>query len=92
MGLLPQGVFQRLRAAYQGVIARSERQLRDLLVIHAGEGARQAEMVRRQLLVVEKSALRDAANSGMLSEEIATELAAEIDRAVVEPGPGEQRG
>lgn len=92
MGLLPQGVFQRLRAAYQGVIARSERQLRDLLVIHVGEGARQGERVRRQLLVVEKSALRDAANSGMLSEEVATELAAEIDRAVAEPGPGDERG
>jgi CPA1 family monovalent cation:H+ antiporter len=90
MGLLPLGVFQRLRASYQGVVARSETQLRSLLVIHAGEGARQAEIVRRQLLVVEKSALRDAANSGMLGEEVANELAAEIDRAVAEPGPAER--
>jgi Na+:H+ antiporter len=85
LGLVAQGVFQRVRAAYQGVIARSERELRDLLVLHAAEEARHTEAVRRRLLAVEKSALQDAVNSGMLSEEIAAELVARIDRQLSEP-------
>jgi CPA1 family monovalent cation:H+ antiporter len=92
LGLVPLGVFQRMRAAYQGVIARSERQLRDLLEIHAEEEARQTQAVRRRLLAVEKSAVRDAVNSGILSEEVAAELAAEIDRAISDLGPSAERG
>jgi hypothetical protein len=84
------GVFQRLRAAYQGVIARSERELRDLLFLHADEEARHTESVRRRLLAVEKSVLRDASNAGMLSEEVAAELAAEIDRDLAERSGGER--
>jgi Na+:H+ antiporter len=91
MGLLPLGVFQRLRASYQGVIARSEKQLRDLLVAHSAEEARQSMVVRQRLLAVEKSAIKDAANSGMLSEETAARLAVEIDRSLAETGEDEGR-
>ncbi len=91
MGLLPLGVFQRLRAAYQGVIARSERELRDLLFWPADEEARHTQAVRRRLLGVEKSVLRDASNAGILSEEVAAELAAEIDRGLAEETAATER-
>jgi CPA1 family monovalent cation:H+ antiporter len=90
MGLLPLGLFQRLRASYQGVIARSERELRDLLFLHSDEEARHTLALRRRLLTVEKSVLRDASSAGILSEEVAGELAAEIDRALAE-SEGEER-
>jgi NhaP-type Na+/H+ or K+/H+ antiporter len=37
IGLLPLGLFQRMRAASQGVIVRSERQIQDILAIHSQE-------------------------------------------------------
>src|SRR6185295_17900774 len=79
LGLLHFGMFQRMRAAYQGIIARSERQLRDLLVAHSSEEERQTRNVRRRLLAVEKSAIQDAITSGILSDEGAAELTARID-------------
>jgi CPA1 family monovalent cation:H+ antiporter len=90
MGLLPLGLFQRLRASYQVVIARSERELRDLLFLHSGEEARHIQALRRRLLAVEKSVLRDAGSAGILSEEVAAELAAEIDRALTDAETGER--
>ncbi|HSB61070.1 MAG TPA: sodium:proton antiporter, partial [Vicinamibacteria bacterium] len=84
LGLVPLGVFQRLRAAYQGVIARSEKQIRDLVALDAGEEGRQTQAVRRQLLTVEKEALRRAVNSGMLGEEVSAELVVEIDRTLAD--------
>ncbi|HEX9204050.1 MAG TPA: sodium:proton antiporter, partial [Vicinamibacteria bacterium] len=63
LGLVPLGVFQRLRASYQGAIARSEKQLRDLVAVNADEEVRQTQAVRRQLLAIEKEALRRAVNS-----------------------------
>jgi hypothetical protein len=75
-------VFQRLRASYQRVIARSEKQLRDLVAVNADEEVRQTQAVRRQLLAIEKEALRRAVNSGMLGEEVSAELVGEIDRAL----------
>lgn len=83
LGLLPLGVFQSMRAAYQGVIARSERGLRDLLMVHSRESAHHIRALRRRLLTVEKSALRDAVSAGILSADVAEELTAEIDRALV---------
>ena len=88
LGLVPLGVFQRLRAAYQGQVARSEKQLRDLVTVHADEEARQTQAVRRQLLAVEREALRRAVNSGMLAEDVAAALAADIDRALSEIAHG----
>jgi hypothetical protein len=90
LGLLHFGLFQRLRAAYQGVIARSERTLRDLLVAHSPEEQRQARNVRRRLLAVEKSAIQDAVASGIMSDEAAAELTARIDRDMAELGADEE--
>jgi hypothetical protein len=73
-----------MRASYQAVIARSERELRELLAVHSSEEARHTQSVRRHLLAVEKSAVRDAVNSGILSEEVAGELSAGIDRALAD--------
>ncbi len=84
LGLLHFGLFQRLRAAYQGMIARSERTLRDLLVAHSAEEEKQARNVRRRLLAVEKSAIQDAVASGILSDEAAAELTVRIDRDMSE--------
>ncbi len=84
LGLLHFGLFQRLRAAYQGMIARSERALRDLLVAHSAEEEKQARNVRRRLLAVEKSAIQDAVASGILSDEAAAELTVRIDRDMSE--------
>jgi hypothetical protein len=84
LGMVPPGVFQRLRAAYQGTIVRSERELRELLLAHSGEEARQIGGLRRHLLQVEKSAVRDAAVSGMLGDEAAALLLAESDRGLAE--------
>jgi CPA1 family monovalent cation:H+ antiporter len=91
LGLVPSGLFQRLRAAYQGSIARAERELRELLFAHAEEEAHQVQAVRRRLLTVERSALRDAGNAGILSEESAAELAAEIDKELAELGAPPER-
>jgi len=92
MGVLPLGVFQRMRAAYQGVVARSERSLQDILAIHTHEETRYSETVRRHLLVVEKSALRDAVASGIVSEEVASELGAGIDKQLAQIVEREQEG
>jgi CPA1 family monovalent cation:H+ antiporter len=89
MGLLPLGVFQRLRAAYQGAVARSERQLRDLMAAHPAEARAQLGWVRRHLLIVEKGAIQGAATSGILADEVAADLAADVDRALSELGSGE---
>jgi CPA1 family monovalent cation:H+ antiporter len=92
LGLVPLGLFQRLRAAYQGVIARSERHLQDLLVAHSGEEQRQTRAVRRRLLAVEKSAIQDAVGSGILSDEGGAALAAHIDESLAALSDLEERG
>lgn len=86
LGLVPLGVFQRLRAAYQRTIAHSEKRLRDLVTVHTGEEERQTHAVRRQLLAVEKEAIRRAANSGMLGEEVAAGVTLDVDRAIANLG------
>jgi CPA1 family monovalent cation:H+ antiporter len=91
LGLVPLGVFQRMRAGYQGVIARSERQLQDLLVAHSGEERRQTRAVRRRLLAVEKSAIQDAIGSGILSDEGGAALTTRIDESLAELSASEER-
>jgi len=91
LGLVPMGVFQRMRAGYQGVIARSERQLQDLLVAHSGEEQRQTRAVRRRLLAVEKSAIQDAIGSGILSDEGGAALTTRIDESLAELSANEER-
>jgi monovalent cation:H+ antiporter, CPA1 family len=90
LGLLHFGMFQRMRAAYQGTIAKSERRLRDLLGAHTSEEQRQTRIMRRRLLTVEKSALQDATTSGILSEEGAADLTARIDRDMADLGADEE--
>jgi CPA1 family monovalent cation:H+ antiporter len=92
LGLVPLGLFQRLRAAYQGVIARSERHLQDLLAAHSGEEERQTRAVRRRLLVVEKSAIQDAVGSGILTDEGGAALTATIDESLAALSEHEERG
>ena len=92
IGLLPLGVFQRMRAAYQGVIARSERSLQDMLAIHTREETRYSDNLKRHLLTVEKSALRDAVASGIVSEEVVSELNAGIDKQLALLVEREQEG
>jgi CPA1 family monovalent cation:H+ antiporter len=84
LGVVPLGTFQRMRAAYQGAIARSERQLRDLVAHTPAEDSEHLGAVRRRLLEVEKAALQDAAGSGMIAEDVAHELVEELDRALVD--------
>ena len=80
LGVVPLGTFQRMRAAYQGIIARSERQLRDLVARTPAEDSEHLAAVRRRLLEVEKAALQDAAGSGMIAEDVAQELVEDVDR------------
>jgi CPA1 family monovalent cation:H+ antiporter len=84
LGVVPLGTFQRMRAAYQGVIARSERQLRDLVARTPAEDSEHLGAVRRRLLEVEKAALQDAASSGMIAEDVAGELVEDVDRALTD--------
>ena len=84
LGVVPLGTFQRMRAAYQGVIARSERQLRDLVARTPEGDSEHLGAVRRRLLEVEKAALQDAAGSGMIAEDVAEELVEELDRALTD--------
>jgi len=84
LGVVPLGTFQRMRAAYQGAIARSERQLRDLVARTPAEDSEHLAAVRRRLLEVEKAALQDAAGSGMIAEDVAQELVEELDRALAD--------
>jgi hypothetical protein len=81
-----------MRAGYQGVIARSERHLQDLLVAHSGEEERQTRAVRRRLLVVEKSAIQDAVGSGILTDEGGAALTATIDESLAALTEHEERG
>jgi monovalent cation:H+ antiporter, CPA1 family len=90
LGVLPLGVFQRMRATYQGVIARSEKRLRDILSVHSKEEARHTLSVRRHLLSVEKSAINDAVTAGILSDDVAAELTFQIDKALSELADGEE--
>jgi CPA1 family monovalent cation:H+ antiporter len=91
LGLVPLGVFQRMRAGYQGVIARSERQIQDLLIAHSGEEQRQTRAVRRRLLAVEKSAIQDAVGSGILSDEGGASLTGQLDALLAQLAEGEER-
>lgn len=84
LGVVPLGTFQRMRAAYQGAIARSERQLRDLVARTPAEDSEHLGAVRRRLIEVEKAALQDAAGSGMIAEDVAQELVEELDRALAD--------
>ena len=84
LGVVPLGSFQRMRAAYQGAIARSERQLRDLVARTPAEDSEHLGAVRRRLLEVEKAALQDAAGSGMIAEDVAQELVGDVDRALAD--------
>ena len=84
LGVVPLGTFQRMRAGYQGAIARSERELRDLVSHARGEDSEHIAAVKRRLLEVEKAALQDAIGSGMIAEDVAEELVAELDRALAE--------
>ena len=90
LGLVSLGVFQRMRASYQGTIAQSERSLRDLLVSNVSEEQRQTRTVKRRLLTVEKSAIQDATTSGILSEEGAAGVTARIDRDIADLGIEEE--
>jgi hypothetical protein len=72
------------------VITRSERQMRDVLARHAEEETRQTEAVRRHLLTVEKSAIRDAVGSGIVSDAVASELVGDIDRVLAEAAAHEE--
>lgn len=84
LGVVPLGTFQRMRAAYQGAIARSERQLRDLIPRTAAEDSEHLMAVRVRLTEIEKAALQDAAGSGMIAEDVAHELVEELDRLLVD--------
>jgi CPA1 family monovalent cation:H+ antiporter len=84
LGVVPLGAFQRMRAAYQGTIARSERQLRDLIPITVAEDSEHLMAVRTRLMEIEKAALQDAAGSGMIAEDVAHELVEELDRALAD--------
>jgi len=84
MGVVPLGTFQRMRAAYQGAIARSERQLRDLVPFAAAEDSEHLMAVRTRLMEIEKAALQDAAGSGMIAEDVADELVEELDKALAD--------
>ena len=84
LGVVPLGTFQRMRAAYQGAIARSERSLRDLVPLTAAEDSDHIGAVRQRLLEIEKAALQDAAGSGMIAEDVAEDLVEELDRALTE--------
>ena len=79
-GMVPLGSFQRMRAAYQGAIARSERQLREVVARTPAEDSEHMGAVRRRLLEIEKAALQDAASSGMIAEDVAEEL----DKAITD--------
>lgn len=86
LGLLALGDFQRLRAAYQQVIARSERGLRDLAAVREAGDSRRQRMLRRHLLLVEKSAVREAVGSGILAEDVGGSIARDIDHALDQLG------
>lgn len=86
MGLLALADFQRLRAQYQQVIARSERGLRDLAAVRDTGDSRRLRLLRRHLLLVEKSAVREAVGSGILAEEVGARLARELDGALDQLG------
>ncbi len=90
LGLLPLGVFQRLRASYQGVAARSEREIRELLILNTREEERHGRSVRRRLLLVEKAALREAVGSGLLGPDVGDELLRRADAALAELPAGEE--
>jgi hypothetical protein len=60
------------------------------MALHPVEERAQLDWVRRHLLVVEKGAIQGAATSGILAEEVAAELSADLDRALSEPGSAKE--
>jgi monovalent cation:H+ antiporter, CPA1 family len=69
-GLVSKTVYEEWRSRYQVKVAASERELRDFYNQRDRQDSQTVEMVRRQVLLAEKSALVEAARKRLLSEEV----------------------
>jgi monovalent cation:H+ antiporter, CPA1 family len=69
-GLVSKTVYEEWRSRYQVKVAASERELRDFYNQRDRRDSQTVEMVRRQVLLAEKSALVEAARKRLLSEEV----------------------
>lgn len=78
-GAVHSAAAEQFRAEYAGAMADAEQRLKDLHL--QAEDLRQEEELatRRQLLLCEKDALRDALRNGYLSQEICDELLEDVD-------------
>jgi CPA1 family monovalent cation:H+ antiporter len=78
-GLVPRAGYDALRSEYQVTIATTERELRVLLEQHLTQGARALLAARRRLIDVERTAIASARLSGLVPEDVAERLLADID-------------
>jgi CPA1 family monovalent cation:H+ antiporter len=78
-GLVPRAGYDVLRGAYQVAIASAERELRGLQERHLAQGARALLHTRRRLVDAERTALMAARRTGLVSEQTASRLLAEVD-------------
>jgi monovalent cation:H+ antiporter, CPA1 family len=69
-GLVSKTVYEEWRSRYQVKVANSERALRDFYNQRDRVDSENVQMVKRQLLLAEKSALVEASRKRLLSEEV----------------------
>ncbi|MCG9889461.1 MAG: sodium:proton antiporter [Thermosynechococcaceae cyanobacterium MS004] len=88
-GVLPKAVYEEIRATYQVQVAGAEKQLRNIYnrpdsagETPKGEGSKR-DVIRRRLLLAEKSALDLALRKQILSEEVVKDKLKAIDAQLV---------
>lgn len=86
-GVLPKAVYEELWAAYQVRVAQSERVLRDLYnQYRAGQlnsDRSGLDTIRRQLLLAEKGAVRDALRKRIVAEDLVQPYIKELDEKLL---------
>ncbi len=83
-GLVPRAGYDALRSEYQVTIAATERELRVMLEQHLTQGARALLAARRRLIDVERTAIAGARRGGLLPEDVAERLLADIDARMLQ--------
>lgn len=86
-GVLPKAVYEELWASYQARIAQSERVLRDLHNQHRAGQLKSdrsgLDTIRRQLLLAEKGAVRDALRKRIVPEDLVQPYIKDLDEKLL---------
>ena len=78
-GVLFKDLFEAMSDLYEGELARDSEKLRDHLRIHPELETEMYIQARADTLRAERSALQDAAQRGLIAEDVLAELTADIN-------------